>query len=141
MNFIEAIKAMQEGRICKRREYPYIYKISNDELCRKIEKKIGWYCDDFQLDPDDYLANDWYITSEKYVHTVKVGDVLLDDEEDILMIVIDISEDDGFTVIKETGCVEYIDKDELDDDYYQKIGFYALVNDAIEILDTYRKEL
>lgn len=140
MNFVEAIEAMQEGKICRRRGSSYIYKISENELCRKIEKQSCWYCDDFQLDLDDFLSNDWEITREKYIHSVSVGDILLDDEKDDLMIVLDIDED-GFTVIKETGCVEFVGDEELEDDCFKKIGFYALANDAIEILDVYRKEM
>ena len=140
MNFIEAVKAMQEGKICRRRESLYIYKISDNELCRKIEKQSCWCCDDFQLDLEDFLSDDWEITREKYIHSVSVGDILLDDEEDILMIVIDIDED-GFTVIKETGCVEFVGDEELEDDCYKKIDFYNLANDAIILLNKVRKEM
>lgn len=140
MNFIEAIKAMQEGKICRRRESPYIYKISDNELCRKIEKQSCWYCDDFQLDPDDFLAENWEITFEKYVYSVSIGDIILDDEEDILMIVIDI-DDDEFTVIKETGCVEFVGNEELEDDCFKKVAFYNLTDDAITLLSKLRKEM
>lgn len=138
MNFTEAIKAMQDGKICFRKEYPdTLFRINKEEnILLSKEKRCDWYLEE-NLGLSDYIAIDWEVSSKEYVKTASVEDILLDNEEDILMIVID---DDGdyLTTIDENGCVKTID---LDSNCYEKVGDYPLVKNVIILLDEVRKEL
>lgn len=138
MNFSEAIKAMQDGKICFRKEYPdTLFRINKEEnILLSKEKRCDWYLEE-NLGLSDYIAIDWEVSSKEYVKTASVEDILLDNEEDILMIVID---DDGdyLTTIDENGCVKTID---LDSNCYEKVGDYPLVKNVIILLDEVRKEL
>ena len=136
MNFVEAIDAMKNGKICFREKQPDIlFKIIDGHSYFK-EKGSEWDSDNiFEL--SDYIATDWEVSSKKYVKNASDGDILLDDEEDALMIVLD---DDGdyLTTIDENGCVKTID---LDSNCYEKVGDYPLVKNVIILLDEVRKEL
>ena len=136
MNFTEAIKAMQEGKICFREKQPDIlFKIIDGHSYFK-EKGSEWDSENiFEL--SDYIATDWEVSSKKYVKSASVEDILLDDEENILMIVLD-NDDDYLTTIDENGCVKTID---LDSNCYEKVGDYPLVKNMIILLDEVRKEL
>lgn len=138
MNFSEAIKAMQDGKIYFRKEYPdTLFRINKEEnILLSKEKRCDWYLEE-NLGLSDYIAIDWEVSSKEYVKTASVEDILLDNEEDILMIVID---DDGdyLTTIDENGCVKTID---LDSNCYEKVGDYPLVKNVIILLDEVRKEL
>ena len=138
MNFTEAIKAMQDGKICFRKEYPdTLFRINKEEnILLSKEKRCDWYLEE-NLGLSDYIAIDWEVSSKEYVKTASVEDILLDNEEDILMIVID---DDGdyLTTIDENGCVKTIN---LDSNGYEKVGDYPLVKNVIILLDEVRKEL
>ena len=103
------------------------------------EKRCDWYLEE-NLGLSDYIAIDWEVSSKEYVKDASVGDILWDNEEDMLMIVIDI-DDDEFTVIKETGCVEFVGNEELEDDCFKKVDFYNLTDDEITLLSKLRKEM
>ena len=100
------------------------------------EKGYDW-CPENVLELQDFDATDWEVSSKKYVKNASIGDILLDGEEDVSMIVID---DDGdyLTTIDENGCLETID---LDCNCYEKVGFYALIDNVIDLLKTSREEL
>ena len=78
------------------------------------------------------------ISSKTYVKDATVGDIILDDEENILMIALENSEDDYIMAIDENGCLKTID---LDCNCYEKIGTYALIGDIIDQLSKVRKEM
>ena len=123
MNFVEAIKAMQEGKICFRKLDPDIFFKIEDGHTYFKEKGYEWELENiFEL--SDYIAIDWEVSSKEYEKTASVGDILLDDEEDMLMVVIDDEDDEHYTVINENGCVETID---LECNCYEKVGEYTLV--------------
>lgn len=137
MNFTEAIKAMQEGKICFRKQDPagILFKIKDGHTYYK-EKGYEWELENiFEL--SDYIAIDWEVSSKEYVKDASDGDILWDNEEDMLMIVID---DDGdyLTTIDENGCAKTID---LDSNCYEKVGDYPLIKNVIILLDEVRKEL
>ena len=89
MNFVEAIKAMQEGKICFRKLDPDIFFKIEDGHTYFKEKGYEWELENiFEL--SDYIAIDWEVSSKEYVKDASVGDILWDDEEDMLMIVIDV---------------------------------------------------
>lgn len=137
MNFVEAIKAMQEGKICFRKLDPGIlFKIKDGNTYFK-EKGCEWELENNIFELPDYMAIDWEVSSKEYVKTASVEDILLDYEEDILMIVLD-NDGDYLTTIDENGCIKTID---LDSNCYEKVGDYPLVKNAIILLDEVRKEL
>ena len=92
MNFVEAIKAMQEGKICFRKLDPSVlFKIEDGHTYFK-EKGYEWELENiFEL--SDYTAIDWEMSSKEYVKDASVGDILWDNEEDMLMVVIDVDGD------------------------------------------------
>ena len=137
MNFTEAIKAMKEGKICFRKLDPSIlFKIKDGHIYYK-EGGYAWELENiFEL--SDYIAIDWEVFSKEYVKDASVGDILWDNEEDMLMIVIDVDGDYYYTAINENGCIETID---LDCNCYEKVGDYPLVKNVIILLDEVRKEL
>lgn len=136
MNFIEAIDVMKDGKICFREQNPDMLFRIKDRHFHFKEKGYDW-CPENVLELQDFDATDWKVSSKKYVENASVGDILLDDEEDTLMIVID---DDGdyLTTIDENGCLKTID---LDCNCYGKVGFYELIDDVINLLETSRKEI
>lgn len=137
MNFTEAIKAMQEGKICFRKLDPDIFFKIEDVHTYFKEKGCEWELENiFEL--SDYIAIDWEVSSKEYVKDAYVGDILWDNEEDMLMIVIDVDGDYYYTAINENGCIETID---LDCNCYEKVGDYPLVKNVIILLDEVRKEL
>lgn len=137
MNFTEAIKAMQEGKICFRKLDPDIFFKIEDGHTYFKERGYEWELENvFEL--SDYMAIDWEVSSKEYVKDASVGDILLDDEEDMLMVVIDDEDDEYYTVINENGCVETID---LECNCYEKVGEYTLIETVIRLLNMYRREL
>lgn len=137
MNFTEAIKAMQEGKICFRKLDPDIFFKIEDEHTYFKEKGYEWELENiFEL--SDYIAIDWEVSSKEYVKDASVGDILWDNEEDILMIVIDVDGDYYYTAINENGCIETID---LDCNCYEKVGEYTLIETVIRLLNRCRKDL
>lgn len=138
MNFTEAIKAMQDGKICFRKEYPdTLFRINKEEnILLSKEKRCDWYLEE-NLGLSDYIAIDWEVSSKEYVKTASVEDILLDNEEDILMIVID-DHGDYLTTIDENGCVKTID---LDSNCYEKVGKYTLIETIIQLLNRCREDL
>ena len=137
MNFTEAIKAMKEGKICFRKQDPSIlFKITEGHTYFK-EKGCEWELENiFEL--SDYTAIDWEVSSKEYVKTASVGDILLDNEEDMLMVVIDVDGDNYYTAINENGCIETID---LDCNCYEKVGEYTLIETVIRLLNRCRQDL
>ena len=136
MNFVEAIKAMQEGKICFRKLDPRIFFKIEGEYTYFKEKGCEWKLENV-FEMSDYTAIDWEVFSKEYVETASIGDILLDDEEDRLMIVID---DDGdyLTTIDENGGIETID---LDCNCYEKVGEYTLIETVIRLLNRCREDL
>ena len=136
MNFTEAIKAMKEGKVCFRKLDPDIlFKIKDGHTYFK-ERGYEWELENvFEL--SDYMAIDWEVSSKEYVKDASVGDILWDNEEDMLMVVID---DDGdyLTTIDENGCVKTID---LDSNCYEKVGEYTLIETVIRLLNRCRQDL
>lgn len=139
MNFSEAIKAMQDGKICFRKEYPdTLFRINKEEnILLSKEKRCDWYLEE-NLGLSDYLAIDWEVSSKEYVKDVSVGDILWDDEEDMLMVVIDVDGDYYYTTINENGCVGTID---LDCNCYEKVGEYTLIETVTRLLNRCREDL
>ena len=152
MTFMEAIKAMQDGKICFRKEYPdTLFRINKEENALLSKEKGGdWYLEELGL--SDYLAVDWDVCCKNYVKKASVDDVLLDSSESLLMIVIeDLGE--NYRVITENGIVDYLDKtgdiepvnyldkEELEACYYIKVGTSTLVKDAMKFLDKINKEI
>lgn len=141
MTFMEAIKAMQDGKICFRKEYPdTLFRINKEEnILLSKEKRCDWYLEE-ELGLSDYLAVDWEVSCKNYVKKASVDDVLLDSSESLLMIVIeDLGE--NYRVITENGIVDYLDKEELEACYYIKVGTSTLIKDAIKFLDKTNKEI
>lgn len=141
MTFMEAIKAMQDGKICFRKEYPdTLFRINKEEnILLSKEKGCDWYLEE-ELGLSDYLAVDWEVCCKNYVKKASVDDVLLDSSESLLMIVIeDLGE--NYRVITENGIVDYLDKEELEACYYIKVGTSTLVKDAMKFLDKINKEI
>lgn len=141
MTFIEAIKAMQDGKICFRKEYPdTLFRINKEEntLLSK-EKGCDWYLEE-SLGLSDYLAVDWEICYKNYVQKASVDDVLLDSSENLLMIVIE-ELNGNYRIINENGIVDYLDKEELENCYYIKVGTSTLVKDAMRFLNKTNKEI
>nr|DAS29423.1 MAG TPA: Protein of unknown function (DUF2829) [Caudoviricetes sp.] len=137
MNFTEAIKAMQKGKICFRKLDPRIFfKIEGEYIYFK-EKGCEWKLENV-FEMSDYTAIDWEVFSKEYVETASIGDILLDDEEDRLMIVIDDEDCDYYTTMNENGYVETID---LECNCYEKVGEYTLVETVIRLLSMYRRDL
>lgn len=136
MNFIEAIDVMKDGKMCFREQNPDMLFRIKDRHFQFKENGYEW-CPENVLELQDFDATDWEISSKKYAKLASAGDILLDDEEDILMIVLD-NDGDYLTTIDEDGCIKTID---LDANCYEKVGFYALVDEVIEILNTCRKEM
>lgn len=136
MNFVEAIDVMKDGKVCFREQNPDMLFRIKDRHFQFKEKGYEW-CPENVLELQDFDATDWEVSSKKYVKNASEGDILLDNEEDILMIVID---DDGdyLTAIDENGCVKTID---LDSNCYEKVGDYPLVKNVIVLLDEVRKEM
>ena len=136
MDFIEAIDVMKDGKICFREQNPDMLFRIKDRHFHFKEKGYDW-CPENVLELQDFDATDWEVSSKKYVKNASIGDILLDGEEDVSMIVID---DDGdyLTTIDENGCLETID---LDCNCYEKVGFYALIDNVIDLLKTSREEL
>ena len=141
MTFMEAIKAMQDGKICFRKEYPdTLFRVNKEEntLLSK-EKGYDWYLEE-TLGLSDYLAIDWEVSCKNYVKKASVDDVLLDSSESLLMIVIeDLGE--NYRVITENGIVDYLDKEELEACYYIKVGTSTLVKDAMKFLGKINKDM
>ena len=136
MTFMEAIKAMQEGKICFRRLNPDIlFKIKDGNTYLK-EKGCEWEESIFEL--SDYLAIDWEVSSKEYVKIAYIGDILLDNEQNLLMIVIDGKDDNHYITMNEDLCVETID---LECNCYEKVGECTLIETAVKLLNTCRKEL
>lgn len=138
MNFTEAIKAMQEGKICFRKQDPagILFKIKDGHTYYK-EKGYKWELENiFEL--SDYTAIDWEVSSKEYAKDASVGDILLDNEEDMLMVVIDVDGDYYYTAINENGCIETID---LDCNCYEKVGEYTLIETVIRLLNRCREDL
>ena len=141
MTFMEAIKDMQDGKICFRKEYPdTLFRISKEaNTLLSIEKGCDWYLEE-ELGLSDYLAIDWEVCCKNYVKKASVDDVLLDSSESLLMIVIeDLGE--NYRVITENGIVDYLDKEELEACYYIKVGTSTLVKDAMKFLDKINKDI
>ena len=137
MNFVEAIKAMQKGKICFRKLDPDIFFKIEDGHTYFKEKGCEWELENiFEL--SDYIAIDWEVSSKEHVKDASVGDILWDNEEDMLMVVIDVDSDYYYTTINENGCVGTID---LDCNCYEKVGDCLLVKNVIILLDEVRKEL
>lgn len=137
MNFTEAIKAMQKGKICFRKLDPDIFFKIEDGHTYFKEKGYEWELENiFEL--SDYTAIDWEVSSKEYVKDASVGDILLDNEEDMLMVVIDVDGDYYYTAINENGCVETID---LDCNCYEKVGEYTLIETVIRLLNRCREDL
>ena len=68
MNFTEAIKAMQEGKICFRKLDPDIFFKIEDGHTYFKEKGCEWELENiFEL--PDYMAIDWEVSSKEYVKT------------------------------------------------------------------------
>lgn len=86
----------------------------------------------------DYIAIDWKVSSKEYVKDASAGDILWDNEEDMLMVVIDVDGDYYYTAINENGCIETID---LECNCYEKVGECTLIETAVWLLNTYRKAL
>lgn len=138
MNFTEAIKAMQEGKICFRKLDPdMLFKIKDGNTYFK-EKGCEWELENNIFELSDYIAIDWEVSSKEYVKSASVGDILLDNEEDMLMVVIDVDGDNYYTAINENGCIETID---LDCNCYEKVGDYPLVKNVITQLNEVRKNI
>ena len=138
MNFTEAIKAMQEGKICFRKLNPDIlFKIKDVNTYFK-EKGCEWELENNIFELSDYIAIDWEVSSKEYVKTASVEDILLDNEEDMLMVVIDVDGDYYYTAINENGGIETID---LDCNCYEKVGEYTLIETVIRLLNMYRRKL
>ena len=137
MNFTEAIKAMQEGEICFRKLDPDIFFKIEDGHTYFKEKGYEWELKNiFEL--SDYIAIDWEASSKEYVKDASIGDILLDNEKDVLMIVIDDEDDDYYMTMDENGCIETID---LDCNCYKKVGEYTLIETVIRLLNMYKREL
>ena len=140
MTFMEAIKAMQDGKICFRKEYPdTLFRINKEENALLSKEKGGdWYLEELGL--SDYLAVDWDVCCKNYVKKASVDDVLLDSSESLLMIVIeDLGE--NYRVITENGIVDYLDKEELEACYYIKVGTSTLIKDAMKFLGKINKDI
>ena len=138
MNFTEAIKAMQEGKICFRKLDPDIlFKIKDRNTYFK-EKGCEWELENNIFELPDYIAIDWEVSSKEYIKDASVGDILLDNEEDILMVVIDVDGDYYYTAINENGCIETID---LDCNCHEKVGEYTLIETVIRLLNRCREDL
>ena len=141
MTFMEAIKAMQDGKICFRKEYPdTLFRINKEEnILLSKEKRCDWYLEE-ELGLSDYLAVDWEVSCKNYVKKASVDDVLLDSSESLLMIVIeDLGE--NYRVITENGIVDYLDKEELEACYYIKVGTSTLIKDAMKFLGKINKDI
>lgn len=136
MNFVEAIDVMKDGKMCFREQNPDMLFRIKDRHFQFKEKGYEW-CPENVLELQDFDATDWEVSSKEYVKTASEGDILLDYEEDILMIVLD-NDGDYLTAIDENGCVKTID---LDSNCYEKVGDYPLVKNVIVLLDEVRKEL
>ena len=138
MNFTEAIKAMQECKICFRKLDPDIFFKIKDGNTYFKEKGCEWELENNIFKLPDYIAIDWEVSSKEYVKDASVGDILLDNEEDMLMVVIDVDGDYYYTAINENGCVETID---LDCNCYEKVGEYTLIETVIRLLNRCRQDL
>ena len=136
MNFVEAIDVMKDGKMCFREQNPDMLFRIKDRHFQFKEKGYEW-CPENVLELQDFDATDWEVSSKEYVKTASEGDILLDYEEDILMIVLD-NDGDYLTAIDENGCVKTID---LDSNCYEKVGDYPLVKNVIVLLDEVRKEM
>lgn len=141
MTFIEAIKAMQDEKICFRKEYPdTLFRINKEENTLLSQKKgCCWYLEE-TLGLSDYLAIDWEVCCKNYVKKASVDDVLLDSSENLLMIVIE-ELNGNYRIINENGIVDYLDKEELEACYYIKVGTSTLIKDAMKFLDKINKEI
>ena len=141
MTFMEAIKAMQDGKICFRKEYPdTLFRINKEEnILLSKEKGCDWYLEE-ELGLSDYLAIDWEVCHKNYVKKASVDDVLLDESDDLLMIVIE-ELDGSYRIITENGIVDYLDEEELENRYFVKVGTSTLVKDAMKFLDKINKEI
>ena len=137
MNFVEAIKAMQEGKICFRKLDPDIFFKIEDGHTYFKEKGYEWELENI-IELSDYIAIDWEVSSKGYVKDASVGDILLDNEEDMLMVVIDVDGDYYYTAINENGGIETID---LDCNCYEKVGEYTLIETVIRLLNRCREDL
>lgn len=136
MNFVEAIDAMKNGKICFREQnQEVLFRIKDKRIYFK-EKGYEWSPENV-LELQDFDTTDWKVLSKEYVKTTSVGDILLDDEEDMLMVIIDA---DGYyyTAINENGCIETID---LDANCYERLGDYPLVKNVITQLNEVRKNI
>lgn len=129
---------MQEGKICFRKLDPdMLFKIKDGNTYFK-EKGCEWELENNIFELPDYIAIDWEVSSKEYVKDASVGDILWDNEEDMLMIVIDVDGDYYYTAINENGCIETID---LDCNCYEKVGEYTLIETVIRLLNMYRRDL
>lgn len=137
MNFTEAIKAMQKGKICFRKLDPRIFFKIEGEYTYFKEKGCEWKLENV-FEMSDYTAIDWEVFSKEYVKDASVGDILWDNEEDMLMVVIDVDSDYYYTTIDENGYVGTID---LDCNCYEKVGEYPLNETVILLLNRCRKDL
>ena len=76
MNFTEAIKAMQEGKICFRKLDPDIFFKIEDRHTYFKEKGCEWELENiFEL--SDYIAIDWEVSSKEYVKDAKEKKALI----------------------------------------------------------------
>lgn len=141
MTFMEAIKAMQDGKICFRKEYTdTLFRINKEEnILLSKEKGCDWYLEE-ELGLSDYLAVDWEVCCKNYVKKASVDDVLLDESEELLMIVIE-ELDGSYRIITENGIVDYLGEEELENCYYIKVGTSTLVKDAMKFLDKINKDI
>ena len=137
MNFIEAIDVMKDGKMCFREQNPDMLFRIKDRHFQFKEKGYEW-CPENVLELQDFDATDWEISSKKYAKLAFVGDILWDNEEDMLMIVIDVDGDYYYTAINENGCIETID---LDCNCYEKVGEYTLIETVTRLLNRCREDL
>lgn len=136
MNFVEAIDAMKNGKICFREQNQEVLFRIKDKRIYSKEKGYEWSPENV-LELQDFDTTDWKVLSKEYVKTASVGDILLDDEEDMLMVIID-ADGDYYTAINENGCIETID---LDANCYERLGDYPLVKNVITQLNEVRKNI
>lgn len=136
MNFVEAIDAMKNGKICFREQNQEVLFRIKDKRIYSKEKGYEWSPENV-LELQDFDTTDWKVLSKEYVKTTSVGDILLDDEEDMLMVIID-ADGDYYMAINENGCIETID---LDANCYERLGDYPLIKNVITQLNEVRKNI
>ena len=141
MNFIEAVRMMDEGKIC-RRSCPKneMFKISKTffgkEMLFMDKLTDDEWSNDFDCEVDDFLADDWEVCeneSNNNITEINIGDVLAENINDDVTsyYVLDQVNSGTFYCMDDVGRINLIREDEIAKKNFSKVGHNENIIDNI----------